>query len=272
MERVKIFSVFHKDFPYKKNCSWITPIGVGGYEFCDNFCLSDSKLENISFLNQDYAELTAIYWVWKNMHDFDYIGFSHYRRYFYFLNDQYSHHAHLQGDENVESNLNFITSDNQRQSMLQILNFSDVILPHSIITLPQTNKLFQVSGYAKDHLQKVYTAKEMVENFHREFMFDVFKKYIYTHRTMWIPFFEWFHFAKRLFIRNMFVMKKNIFVDYCDNLFHFCKYVHDYYENTFPKQHDRYIGKIAELFLSFYFFVHRHRFFEVPVFNLENDC
>ncbi|MBQ9554583.1 DUF4422 domain-containing protein [bacterium] len=34
--------------------------------------------------NQDYAELTAQYRVWKNfdLSDVDYVGFCHYRRYF----------------------------------------------------------------------------------------------------------------------------------------------------------------------------------------------
>lgn len=43
--------------------------------------LTDATGENISKLNQYYAEMTAMYWVWKNYPRTDYVGFFHYRRF-----------------------------------------------------------------------------------------------------------------------------------------------------------------------------------------------
>ena len=43
--------------------------------------LVDCEGDNISDRNQQYCELTGIYWLWKHAND-DYIGLAHYRRHF----------------------------------------------------------------------------------------------------------------------------------------------------------------------------------------------
>ncbi len=48
------------------------------------FAVGDDTGDNISDRNRHYCELTAHYWAWKNLHDADYIGLNHYRRYFDF--------------------------------------------------------------------------------------------------------------------------------------------------------------------------------------------
>lgn len=44
--------------------------------------LRDDTGDNISDKNPMYCELTAQYWAWKNLHDVEYVGFCHYRRFY----------------------------------------------------------------------------------------------------------------------------------------------------------------------------------------------
>lgn len=54
------------------------PIAAGGGR---TDIQSDDVEDNISTKNKVFGELTAVYWAWKNLHDIDIIGMSHYRRY-----------------------------------------------------------------------------------------------------------------------------------------------------------------------------------------------
>lgn len=81
-----IFSVFHKDYP-QPNCDFIKPIQVGkALSNEDLGFLKDDAGDNISIKNPTYCELTALYWIWKNINSIEseFIGLSHYRRYFCF--------------------------------------------------------------------------------------------------------------------------------------------------------------------------------------------
>jgi len=58
------------------------PLHVGKHGKPDLGYLGDDTGENISDLNFLYGELTGLFWIWQNVHDVDYVGLCHYRRYF----------------------------------------------------------------------------------------------------------------------------------------------------------------------------------------------
>ena len=78
-DRVKIFVVAHKAFEMPEGES-LVPIHVGK-NLLDGM-IGDDTGDNISEKNPSYCEMTAHYWIWKNVRDCDYVGVCHYRRYF----------------------------------------------------------------------------------------------------------------------------------------------------------------------------------------------
>ena len=79
----KIFTTTHDKFQLPK-----LPTGYqliqGGKKISkiDLGILSDDTGDNVSELNWQINEYTAIYWTWKNAPKTEYIGFAHYRRFF----------------------------------------------------------------------------------------------------------------------------------------------------------------------------------------------
>ena len=95
--QVKIFVVAHKPFEMTEGVV-LTPIHVGravyvrrkmaeggvGLDPDDPMAgmIGDDTGGNISLKNPQYCEMTAHYWIWKNVHDTEYVGVCHYRRFF----------------------------------------------------------------------------------------------------------------------------------------------------------------------------------------------
>lgn len=78
---VKIFAMTHKKFEVPNNPMYV-PLHVGHRGAKEDFgYIGDDTGDNISDLNCYYAELSGVYWVWKNYHSNDYIGICHYRRF-----------------------------------------------------------------------------------------------------------------------------------------------------------------------------------------------
>lgn len=94
-DEIKILVCCHKQVDLPKNELFL-PIQVGA-AIADNHWgiqrddeSSGIKCDNISDKNQNYCELTAIYWAWKNIKklypNIKYVGLCHYRRFFSNIN------------------------------------------------------------------------------------------------------------------------------------------------------------------------------------------
>ena len=135
----KIFVCYHKEAPIKQNNA-IIPIQVGKKLSSHKLdMIGDDTGDNISARNPYFCELTATYWIWKNVKA-DNVGLFHYRRYLNLKNDITKVFANI---DNLE---NFGLDEHNIESELK--NF-DIILP----SRPQNRKhsLNLYDYYAQEH-------------------------------------------------------------------------------------------------------------------------
>lgn len=82
---IHIYTMTHIPFSVPSDSMYV-PLQVGRALHEDLGYLGDDTGDNISSLNPYYAELSGVYWVWKNITEDDYVGICHYRR--FLLNNQ----------------------------------------------------------------------------------------------------------------------------------------------------------------------------------------
>jgi hypothetical protein len=131
---IEIYQTFHREFPYNKNCKWITPVAVGNYYNPD--MIRDDTGDSIAHLNSYFGEFSTMYWVWKNRPLADIVGFYHYRRYLHLRSDDTNFDwmgkidkgTHYQVDLVTEPHmLDFITSDEYRDRIEVMFESTDAI-------------------------------------------------------------------------------------------------------------------------------------------------
>ena len=158
MNDLKIYVATHKKFE-KKLPEYYEPILVGSYnKNIDEYTRDDTKT-NISIKNENYCELTGLYWIWKNDTTNEIVGLCHYRRYF-------------KGDEN---------GCISKKTIKKILECYDVIVPKPLY---YTKDVYY--DYCKNHFKKdIDRCEKIIEEQYPEY-FDSFKivmkrKYIYLY-------------------------------------------------------------------------------------------
>ena len=129
---LKMFSIAHDRVAHPLPPSWIEPFAIGDLaknvpEIAPEIAYRDNLGDdNIARLHPCFSELTANYWVWKNLEKTETIGFCHYRRYFNFIEIPQIElsQAVVKGSPDI---LRFLTQDEQRERALKILETSDII-------------------------------------------------------------------------------------------------------------------------------------------------
>lgn len=175
---VRIFAMTHKQFEVPGDPVYI-PLHVGHRNAGQDFgYMGDDTGDNISELNCYYAELSGVYWVWKNYRDADCVGICHYRRY-------------------LTSEAGYVFSEAQYERILQeydIITTKRLELPgsyrngfgahHKVSTLDETGRVIKAlypeyydTFATLVHQDKTYFGNIMVA---KKELYDEYCKWLFT--------------------------------------------------------------------------------------------
>ena len=185
---VKVLVATHKKYDMPSEDIYL-PIHVGREGKEDLGYQGDNQGENISLKNSNYCELTGLYWAWKNL-QCDVIGLSHYRRYF-------------------TDKSKFEVAKNKNNKMDLILNKQDIekILKNADIIVPKKRNYYIETIYS--HYKNAHHIKDLDET--RNIIEELYPEYLEN--------FDRVMNGKTIHLYNMFVMKKELFDEYCEWLF-----------------------------------------------------
>lgn len=204
--RIKIFVSAHKQSAFPDGAS-IIPIQVGAATAGSYFgnMLHDDEGDNISELNPMYCELTAQYWAWKNA-DADYYGFCHYRRYFDFTNME--HHQNDYG-EIIDD---YIDAESIAEYGLDDASIAMAVEGWDVITSP-INDSRSLGGF--NSLKEHWEGDEHLRLRDLRHMYDILCARHPDYREDADAVLN----GREACFCNMFIMRKDIFFDYCAWLF-----------------------------------------------------
>lgn len=238
---IAVFIVTHKDFTLPSGEIYI-PIQVGESSILPY--LSEHQLDNIANKNKNFCELTALYFIWKNV-TYPIVGLVHYRRYFIEKNNilkknlrkiQYS----LKLKPKVFNARYDVIND---KKIISFFNSGiDIIIPEAFDLWENT----LYSHYAEKHYIKDWLII-------RNILEQKYPEYLST--------FDKVSNGKVLYPCNMFIAKKKIIDQYCEWLFNILfesEKLIDYHD--YDDYNKRVFGFLAERLFTVWIIHHYNRF------------
>lgn len=177
---VKIFAMTHKEFDVPKDAMYI-PLHVGHKQAKADFGYwGDDTGDHISDWNCYYAELSGVYWVWKNYHDADCVGICHYRR---FLTSEEGYVFSEKQYEDILKQYDIITT---KQLELPNSYYYGFGAHHKIETLDETGRIIQekypeyydtfihLVHKNKTYFGNIMVARKALFDEYAQWLFDIF--------------------------------------------------------------------------------------------------
>lgn len=228
MKKIRLFMCCHKE--YDTVPSMWEPIQCGAaLNPTITNTLSDNAGENISLQNRIYCELTAHYYAWKNI-TAEYYGFSHYRR---FLGVEHiTKLPYIAIGKMTESKIDRFLGDESYWK--EIITSNDIIAPRSEDMGLTVREHYITSAY--------HYEEDLV------LFFDILgHQFPHLYQTA-----QEYLSQNRQYFCNMFIMKKELFHEYCEILFSVLSEFDNKKTLHGDFQSDRTDGYLGELFSGVY--------------------
>lgn len=229
MADIRLFVCCHQPALVPKH-PLLVPVQVGAALAEEHFpgFLHDDTGDNISRRNRSYCELTAQYWAWKNIQA-DYYGFFHYRRYLY---------------PDIKAKRPYRVEQKPTRQLLDELGyaaFADLISQYDLI-LPKgedmhipVRKHYDAAQF--HHGKDLRMAEQLVRDCHPE-MGKAAEEYLS---------------GTVCYFGNIFIMKRQVFWDYCAWLFPILEEFSCRSDTAgYSSQEQRVDGYLAERLLGIY--------------------
>ncbi len=189
----------------------------------------DDEGENISAKNPYYSELTAIYWAWKNLKA-DYIGLAHYRRHF--------------SKKYKKTDWESILTSKEAE---ELCSKYDIILPRKRRYFIETLSSHYMHTHDLEHLHITMT-REILEATCHDFLEAFDEKMQQSSGHMF----------------NMFIMKYDLFCQYCTWLFPILATLETKIDlKSMPPYDARLLGRISELLLDVWIMKNKLQYKEI---------
>ena len=243
-QRIRIFVTTHKEVDKPKS-DILQPVQVGPKNTRFPWAFQDDEGENIADKNPMYCELTTQYWAWKNV-DADYYGFCHYRRYFDFSGVEHKENAY------GEIMDDYIDAASIKRYGLDDESIKKAIAGADVVTTRWGDLREIIEGYGspikiyqhapKLHLRDLRHMYDILCEMHPDYKTDA-DAFLHGHRSCFC---------------NMFIMRKDIFQDYCAWLFPILQKFEETTDmSLYSKEALRTPGHLSERLLNIYLMHHK---------------
>lgn len=261
--KTKILVATHKEKSLVQNEIFL-PIQVNaqksGYIIDSDYIL-DNTLDQISEKNYTFNELTALYWGWKNLEDYDIAGLMHYRRYLdlhykkkLFKKETTHIIDSVKRDDSKLAQLLEVKKNNK--AIQKIVQNFDMAVPRPAFC--SINGV--ISSIAKDYKHN-HIAQDW--DICMEVVIENFPEYKNSIE-------EYLEKGSKFYIGNMFVAKKEIMNEYCHWLFTILFETEKRITFSEDPYQRRVIGFLSERLFTLYILHKKFKLKELPILFVES--
>lgn len=265
MNKVFIGVVYHKISELFQN-ECLYPIHAGKlYSDFDLNIDGDDTGDHISDKNSAYAELTALYWIWKNVKA-DIKGLFHYRRFLDLYGDKFSEILY---EEELNTNFNSAAFINKKgltqEHLLNLFSECDIISGR-LQDFSTFNSLNVATQYTVNHIPEYFElAMQAIKELYPEYLSSFIKIYSNT----------------KSYIMNVFIMKSSEFDGLCSFVFEVLKNIENkinpYDKRLAPNTYNaRWAGFLGERLIGAYIYKRKmdgvlSKEYPIVILNEENS-